>query len=388
MGLAAALSLAFAGCATERANDEGAVDRIMSEYLAEVQADRARDYKPVESPPQPRGTVPAVSRSTVPPGAPTPRTAPRESAPLATGTDPAGAVLPPPEPEPSNVIKPSQFLKQGTLTIQPETVVRITVKEDATLGGQYRVDESGAIQFKYVGLMFLDNLTVQQAGERIRERLEGSYMRSATVKVEILQASFDTIRIIGLVNKGGDQRIGAGSSISLSQALLRAEGVKALTRNMKARIVRGGMLSPLPMGETSEVYPLVDDAGAASIPDLELRNKDLVYVFEAGGVTPGSPTATPGGQRRILLLGEVNSQGYISFGADEPCSMLHLSLKVGGFPRWAQTRKVEVVRKNSSGEKEIYQVNAEKVLESGEEEDDFSLEDGDIVRVPARTFGI
>jgi polysaccharide export outer membrane protein len=266
------------------------------------------------------------------------------------------------------------------VTIQPETILRVSVKEDSSLRGNYKVESDGSIKFGYAGVMFLDNLTVTQAEGQIKKSLEAKYLRSATVNVEIIEASYDKIKVSGSVASPGIQKIGPGDRISLHTALLRAGGVELPARRAEVRVIRGGLGNPMSLSELGEQFSLVDETGEPRVPEVMLTNLDQVYVIErqAGGVK--------GGAKRILMLGETNRRGYIQFASGEPATMMHLMFKVGGFPRYANSKKIQVVRKDDDGNKHRFIVNAEKPLKDGDPEDDFVLQDGDIVIVPPRTL--
>jgi hypothetical protein len=66
--------------------------------------------------------------------------------------------------------------------------------------------------------------------------------------------------------------------------------------------------------------------------------------------------------------------------------VLNLIFKIGGFSRWANEKKIEVVRRNGYGFKEIFVVNAREIQKYGDPEDDFAFEHGDVVRVPPRRW--
>ena len=276
-------------------------------------------------------------------------------------------------------------LRAGAVTIQPDTVLRITVKEDPSLNGTYKVTDQGSIQFKYVGLTFLDNLTVEEAEARIRERLEGVYVRQATVDIQILQASYDRIRVEGLVKDPGPQKIGAGSRISLHAALLRAGGVVPSAQNAVVKIIRNGVIDPIAHSRPSEVVSLIGADGRPQVPEIFVSNNDLVQVGQREQTTRGGKRQLGGGVR-ILLLGEVGKPGYVEFGAGEEATLLNLVFRIGGFSRWANDKKIEVVRRNGYGLKEVFVVNAREIQEYGDPEDDFAFEHGDVVRVPPRRW--
>ena len=169
------------------------------------------------------------------------------------------------------------------VTLQPETVVEITVDEDQSLSGTYEVNNASAIRFRYVGLVFLGNMTPEAAETTIKKLLESRGFRTATVKVTIVKASHDTIRVSGWVNEPGLLEIGPGSEISLNDALLRAKGLRAQAKGIKITVARGGLLNPFPVsaapGRTNEEYALIGPDSKATIPAVMLRGNDVVHVL-------------------------------------------------------------------------------------------------------------
>lgn len=350
LSIASLAAVVVGGCAS---NDDEIVSRILMEYLEdekklEDQTFRLKrpgdDYARLETAEMSEAENPDIS-----------------------GHDPAGGG----SREDSRGVR---------VTIQPETILRVSVKEDSSLRGNYKVGRDGSIKFGYAGVMFLDNLTTAQAAAQIKKSLEAKYLRSATVNVEIIEASYDKIKVSGAVASPGIQKIGPGDRITLYTALLRAGGVELPAKRAEVRIIRGGLGNPMALSELGERYSLVDETGEPRVPEVLLSNLDQIYVVErqVGGAK--------GGSKRILMLGETNRRGYIQFGAGEPATMMHLIFKVGGFPRYANSKKIQVVRRDDEGNKHRFVVNAEKPLKDGDPEDDFMLQDGDIVIVPPRTL--
>lgn len=286
----------------------------------------------------------------------------------------------PPRPE-RNVDQVS--VSSDELTIQPDALLQVTVEEDPGLDGSYLVNELGAIELGYIGPVILYNHTETDAAEKIRTVLIGRDFKQATVRVRILRASYDKIKVGGAVNRPGLIRLGAGDRISLNDALLRAGGLRPAVRGAQVRIVRGGLLSAVSSSMEGVVYPLVNDEGAPAVPDIYLRNNDLVTVFSGT-----QEAAIEIGEKQIVVLGEVNRPGVYTFGAGEPCTMLHLLFKLGGLPQYANKKDVKVVRSDSDGNEEEFVVNAERILRYGDPMDDVPLENGDRVIIPARKLSL
>lgn len=267
------------------------------------------------------------------------------------------------------------------ITIQPDCVVQVTVKEDKSLDGNYPVNEIGAVELGYVGPVILYNKTEADAEQKIRDVLTDRGFKAATVGVKILRASYDKVLVVGAVNKAGQVKIGAGEAISLNDVLLRAGGLRTSVKGAKVKIVRAGLLTPFPTALEGEEYALETEDGKPSIPDVRVRNNDVVNVFsgQAGVVEAG-------GEKEVIVLGEVSRPGIYRFAADEACTMMHLVFKLGKLPMYANQKAVKIVRagEDGNGEKSEIVVDVEKIVNEGKPEDDVPLENGDRVIIPAR----
>lgn len=275
--------------------------------------------------------------------------------------------------------------KPAEPTIQPDTVLWVSVNEDPSLNGRYIVNSSSAIDFGYVGLVFLQDMTAEQAQKAIQNVLLGRYLNNATVTVKIAKASYDVVGVLGNVERPGDIKIGPGAGISLTEALRRANGLKSNRESNRVKIIRGGLRNPFGPAADGEVLSLIGEDGQMRVPDTFLRNNDMVYVFAAE--TPmADGTIKAAGSKRIFLLGEVPRRGVMEFAENEPCTLMHLLFKIGGLPRFAKGDEIQVVRRQKDGTETTFVINGETLMTSGDPRDDMVLESGDRVIVPARKF--
>jgi protein involved in polysaccharide export with SLBB domain len=302
------------------------------------------------------------------------------------GPDVPSARLPPP-PSRNGVSARTESRNTGngessnfsSITIQPDCLLQIKVEEDEGLNGSYPINEIGALEFGYVGPVILYNMTERAAETKIQEVLESRYFHKATVNVRILRASYDRVRISGAVNAPGLIRIGAGDSILLNDALLRAGGLRPAARGAKVKIVREGLLSAVALASDGEVYSLLAQNGKPHVPEVSLHNNDVAYVYSSEA---GAPAQI--GEKEIMVLGEVKKRGVYRFSGNEACTMMHLLFKMGELPPYANKKAIEIFRRDEYGEETVIKVDAEKILRDGNPEEDIELENGDRIRVPAR----
>lgn len=269
------------------------------------------------------------------------------------------------------------------LTIQADSIVQVSVEEDTSLDGSYPVNEIGAIELGYIGPVILLNKSEAEAAAKIREVLVAREFRKASVSVKILRASYDKVQITGAVAAPGLIRIGAGDNISLNNALLRAGGLQASAKGAKIRIIRDGLLSAVGQELQGEEYSLVDADGKPSVPSVMLDNNDVARVFSSE-----VKASVMGGDKEVLVIGEVSRPGVYRFAGGEPCTIMHLIFKMGGLPPYANKKQITIKRVSDDGFEENIEVDAEKILKEGNPEDDVSLFNGDRVIIPARRLSL
>ena len=294
---------------------------------------------------------------------------------------PAVGLPPPPMTEASVV-------RAGEVTIQPDSVLQVSVREDSGLDGSYHVNEISAIQLGYVGPVFLHNMTEVQAADKIKEVLESRFFNRATVTVRILRASYDKVALQGRVTTPGIIKIGSGDRISLNDALLRVGNITAPVRNARIRVVRGGLLRAVSASETGEIYALVDEEGNPTVPDVHLWNNDIAFVFASAGSDDAPAAVAESADKDVLVLGEVRRQGIYRFSDGTPATMLHLIFKMGGFPAYANTKSIRIVRRDADGREREILADASQILADGDPSKDVQLEHGDRVIVPARRMSL
>jgi len=297
-----------------------------------------------------------------------------------SGPDVPVSELPPPPEDETLAIA-------GDVTIQPDSVLQVSVREDSGLDGSYHVNEISAIQLGYVGPVFLHNMTEERAARKIKEVLENRFFNRATVNVRILRASYDKVAIQGQVSTAGIIKIGSGDRISLNDALLRAGNVTTAIKGARVRIVRGGLTRAVSASEDGEIYSLLDEDEEPKVPDVYLWNNDVAYVYTSSGASD-DPGVVEEGDKEILVLGEVNRQGIYHFDGTAPCTMMHLIFKMNGFPTYADTKEIKIIRRSSDGNEEELIIDASRILEDGNPDEDVNLENGDRIVVPARRMSL
>ncbi len=273
----------------------------------------------------------------------------------------------------------------GALTIQADSVLRITVGEDPGLSGSYPVNGLGGIQLGYIGPVILDNLTEDDAAKKISQILMSREFHTATVTVKILRPSYDQVRISGAVRRPGLIKIGAGDEVSLNNALNQVGGITDTPWRTKVKVVRGGLRSILSPYLPGEVYDLSDEKRNPQMPDVMLRNNDMVLVYSK---VQQRNKGLPEEPRWVLVLGEVSQQGFYRFEPSERFTMMNLIFRMGDLPPYANDKAIRVIRADRDGIEQEFRVNVREIMEEGDPELDFPLQSGDRIIIPARRISL
>lgn len=89
--------------------------------------------------------------------------------------------------------------------------------------------------------------------------------------------------------------------------------------------------------------------------------------------------------RLVSVLGSVNSPGPVPFPPEEPLRLIDAIARAGGFSRLANTRNVQLNRKNADGSTTTIVVNAEDLMR-GTSSEAYLLQRDDVINVQERVF--
>lgn len=255
--------------------------------------------------------------------------------------------------------------------ILPGEVLQLFVLEDETFNGLYQVRSGGYIILPRVGRVSVVGKTLDEAQTVIRQALEATQLRQATVLVERSPGVYgedyaDVIYLAGEFKTTGPLKIPPGIKPTLVTTIIRSGGLTEnadLTRVKLLRLESGKSLV-----EEVNVQAIMEGAGLQS--DLDLNPGDIIVV----------PAYAP----LVYVTGNVVKPGVIQLNPDEELTAYSAILRCGGFARFAKIRGVYVLRDRGNGEKtripvDIKQVQAGKMA-------DVILQGKDIVVVPEKFF--
>jgi len=190
-----------------------------------------------------------------------------------TAFDPEVATTPPPKEGGTNDVDKASKPR----LIEPGTRLLVMVAEDPSLDKQYVVPPSGEIAFPPVGVVMAEGLTATELAQQIEKQLESSYLRSASVVVQLAPEAGGAglVYVLGAVNRGGPIRIPLSQRFTLFQAILSA-GPSPFANLSKVKVIRYGQ-----DGRKYMTYVNVGRIKQGNFEeDIPLQNGDWVLVGE------------------------------------------------------------------------------------------------------------
>ncbi|NQU11669.1 polysaccharide biosynthesis/export family protein [bacterium] len=180
-----------------------------------------------------------------------------------TAFDLEAARKPPPKSSETNDVE--QAVKPRLVALGSRLLVMVA--EDSTLDQQYIVPPSGEIEFPPIGIVTVEGLTPTELARKIEKQLESSYLRSATVVVQLAPESggAGVVYVLGAVGRQGPISIPRRGRFTIFQAILSAgtsgfanlgaveilrygqDGRKYMTKVNVARIKKGNFEEDIPL---------------------------------------------------------------------------------------------------------------------------------------------
>lgn len=254
--------------------------------------------------------------------------------------------------------------------ILPGENIEVMVLEDESLNGLYLVRRGGYIIMKNVGRIPLAGKDFEGAEKAIKEELQKDQIKDAHVTVDRPEGPRNgndgpVIYLAGEFTHAGPWRIPQGVSPTVVTTILRSGGVTQSADLTRVRLLR--LVSGQGMVEEVNVQGIMDGVGLTS--DLPLNPGDIIMIPAFANV--------------VYVTGNVARPGVVKLLPDDELTAQTAILRCGGFARFANRKKVYILRDRGNGEKQKIPVNIKAIGESGA---DVILEPKDIVVVPEKFF--
>ena len=255
--------------------------------------------------------------------------------------------------------------------IVPGENLEVFVVEDPSFNGRYQVRRGGYVILPQIGRIAVAGKTIDAAEGAVRKALQSSQLQKASVMIERISGSDiesgPLIYLSGEFKSPRPYRIPLGTSPTLISVILSSGGVTEKADLTRVKIMR--MAANRGVVEDVNVQKILDGGSLSS--DLTLSEGDVIIV-------------PPGASNLIYVTGNVKRQGSYHLSQGEKLSAYGAILQSGGFSRFANEKRVHVLRAMPDGTKAQLPVDV-RAIKSGKRPD-VLLQSNDIIVVPEKFF--
>jgi protein involved in polysaccharide export with SLBB domain len=252
-------------------------------------------------------------------------------------------------------------------------ILELVVVEDSSFNGMYPIRRGGYILIPRVGRVFVAGKDLEGAERAIQETLQkNQILTEAKVIAERAQGNLamasPVIFLAGEFEKPGPWQIPPGSVPTLLTTILQSGGTTENADLSQVRLLR--LVGGQQMVVNFDVKSML--AGTNFSSDTPLKPNDIVVVS--------------GRANEVYVTGNVKTPGTLKLVPSEELKAYSAILKSGGFARFADEKKVYILRDTGTGAKERIPVNIKEIKKGSAA--DVKLQNRDIVVVPERFFSL
>jgi polysaccharide export outer membrane protein len=249
--------------------------------------------------------------------------------------------------------------RQADYVVGPSDVLKVTVFDEPTLTGTYRVDTDGSFTYPMLGRVEAAGKRVREVEQMLKTKLEDGFVKRAQVAVDVDQFRSRSIFIVGEVRSPGKYPM--TGQMSLIEALAAA-GSTTPAASSEVLILR-----PREQGITEALTP--DQVDQTNVRRISLGDLQLGRLSENIQLMEGDTIFVPKAEK-FFITGQIRSPG--SYTYERGLTVLQAISLAGGLTDKGSNRRIKVIRT----------VNGKKV-EQGIDLDD-SLQPGDTLVIPQR----
>jgi protein involved in polysaccharide export with SLBB domain len=158
----------------------------------------------------------------------------------------------------------------GRVGLGPGDVFDVTVWNEPTMTGAFRVGPDGTIHFPLVGVVAVDGLTPNECADLLRRKLQEGFLREPNVSVYVKELNSKKVFVLGEVARPGTFPF--APNMTIVEALSVAGGFTAAANRNNVIVTRHGEA-----GEQRVRLP-VEKITRGEAPNYGLRPGDIIFV--------------------------------------------------------------------------------------------------------------
>lgn len=273
---------------------------------------------------------------------------------LLSATAGAQTATPPSTQLPSASAPPPSGSASGApdYVIGPQDILKVTVFDEPTMSGTYRVDTDGSFQYPMLGRVAAAGRSVRDIEQMLKTKLEDGYIKRAQVAVDVDQFRSRSIFIVGEVRSPGKYPM--SGQMSLIEALAAA-GSTTPTASPEVLILR-----PRDPGAAQPLTP--DQVEQTNVRRINLADLQLGRLSENLTLMEGDTIFVPKAEK-FYMTGQIRNPGAYTF--ERGLTVLQAISLAGGLTEKGSNRRLKVIR-TVKGKKTQQGIDLNGVIQPGD----------------------
>jgi len=221
--------------------------------------------------------------------------------------------------------------RSSDYVVGAQDLIKITVFDEPTMSGSYRVDTDGSFQYPMLGRVAVGGMRIREVEQMLKTKLEDGYIKRAQVAVDVEQFRSRSIFVVGEVRTPGKYLMTA--QMSLIEALAAA-GSTTATASSEVMILR-----PRDAGSAQALTP--EQVDQNSVTRVNLADLQLGRLSQNVALVEGDTIFVPKADK-FFITGQVRSPGAYTF--ERGLTVLQAISLAGGLTEKGSSRRIKVVR--------------------------------------------
>ena len=228
-------------------------------------------------------------------------------------------------PAEASANRPSDYV------VGPQDVLKVTVYDEPTMSGTYRVDTDGSFQYPMLGRVAAAGMRVRDIEQTLKTKLEDGFIRRAQVTVDVDQFRSRSVFIVGEVRSPGKYPM--TGQMSLIEALAAA-GSTTPAASSEVLILRSR--------DALTAQPLTpEQVDQTNVTRISLADLQLGRLSENVNLKEGDTIFVPKAEK-FFITGQVRNPGAYTF--ERGLTVLQAISLAGGLSDKGSNRRIKVIR--------------------------------------------
>jgi polysaccharide export outer membrane protein len=233
-----------------------------------------------------------------------------------------------------------------------QDVLKVTVFDEPTMSGSYRVDSDGSFQYPMIGRVPAVGMKPRDIAQYLKMKLEDGYINNAQVTVDVEQYRSRSIFVVGEVRAPGKYPM--TGDMTLIEALAAA-GSTTQTASTEVLILR-------PRDSTGAQPLTPDQQDQANVFRLSLAELQLGRLSQNIVLREGDTIFVPKAEK-FFVTGQIRTPGAYTY--ERGLTVLQAVSLAGGFTDKGSNRRIKVIR-SVKGKKVEQGIDLDDVVEPGD----------------------